>query len=463
MECPTDVIPELPQLAPSSINKQAKSPTKILSAKASDLELLPAAPSSECLTFIKRNTRYTLAKQSKLKNSLLAGVGFLELANAGDFAANVWNQVPVPPYAIALMIIGGTLALGISYFAFKDARLSWRNFLYLRDERRYLRTQKTYYGQDRQIIHSLDSQLNVNFREMGTELVDRIGMDIMMGFGAVAVGVGTFMAIDGANHSVWQASNLLSGYIGNVPCALYGVINIVWSAYVWRRARRHGITGAKELEADTVKRMLKNRVDSVKLHAAVNGIAGAVAGAASIVTATLWWGYVVLAPCIVSSILINYLWRHRIGYDRPFVRRVLRVDGHSLVAELKFVASAQRVLEEESLSRIVSDPKSITSIMELIIKNQLFEDFCIRLLKDPELSVALFGPFNEIVTIDSKSLLIADDLSVCRLLEIAQACFSEMGPTCFKYQERYLLETLGCYLCISEVGTTLGKSSDSAV
>jgi hypothetical protein len=122
-----------------------------------------------------------------LKNSLLASVGLLELANAGDFAANVSNEIPVPTYAAALMAVGGTLALTISLFAFKDAELSQRNILLLRKERRYLRTQIADHAQKTQIARDVDGQLNVNFRELGTELVDRIGMDMIMGLGAVLV------------------------------------------------------------------------------------------------------------------------------------------------------------------------------------------------------------------------------------------------------------------------------------
>lgn len=267
-----------------------------------NLDVPTPAPPSESLAFIRQKGHYNPAKQSKLKNSLLAGVGFLELANAGDFAANVWNQIPVPSYAIALMAIGGTLALAISYFAINDARMSWRNTCLLRNERRYLQTQKASYSQDRQVARDLDCRLDVNFRETGTELVDRIGMDTVMGFGATMVGVGTLMAIGGANHHVYRASNLLSGYIGNAPCMLYGTVNAAWSMYVWRRAHRHSIAGPKELEADAVRQMLKNRTDTVKVHAAMNGVTGVVAGAASLVTATLWFGYVILAPCVISSV-----------------------------------------------------------------------------------------------------------------------------------------------------------------
>ena len=65
----------------------------------------------------KKPHHYRVGIPTRLRNNLLMAVGFLELANAGDFAANVWNQVPPPKYAVALMVVGGTGALSIIYFA----------------------------------------------------------------------------------------------------------------------------------------------------------------------------------------------------------------------------------------------------------------------------------------------------------------------------------------------------------
>jgi hypothetical protein len=280
---------------------------------------------SDCVAFTRRKGRYTLPKAYRPKNSLLAGLRFLELANAGDFAANVWNEILVPGLTTIFMAVGGTLAIGISLFAFSDARLSRRNILLLLEERRCLRTQK---ADQTPIAHDVQSQLDVNFREMGTELVDRMGMDVVMGFGAISIGVGMLMAIGGANYmyNVWYASNFLSGYIGNAPVALYGLVNTIWSAYVWRREHRHGIAGAKELEDDTVKRALNRRIRRFKTHSAINGAVGVIAGGALVVTATLWYGYPILLPCIILSIVRNCAWRHKLGYDRPLIKHRLRVD-----------------------------------------------------------------------------------------------------------------------------------------
>jgi hypothetical protein len=438
--------------------------TETLKVSQTEIDLESAVPTPvsapDCVTVIGKKGHYKLAKQYRLKNSLLAGVGFLELANAGDFAANVWNQTPVPRFAIALMVLGGTLALAISHFAFRDAKLSRRNVLLLQEERRYLQTQKADLSQSAQSSHDLDCQLDVNFREMGTEIVDRIGMDIVMGFGAVVVGTGTFMAIGGTDPVVYQASNLLSGYIGNAPVALYGLVNAGWSAYVWRRAHRHGIAGEKELKADITGQKLQRRIRTVKAHAAINGVTGIVAGAASLVTATMWYGYPVLVVCIISSVLCNYFWRHRIGYDRPLVRQTLKGDKISISEELRFVTTAQQVLDEapsESLVKLGADPNSTASILEFLIKNDLFEDFCIRLLKDTSLSTSLFGALSDELTIDPQMLLRADALDAPRFLEIAQTAVSEMGLIRFQYRERYLLEAFGCYLCSTRVETISEK------
>jgi hypothetical protein len=421
-------------------------------------------PASDWVTLIRHGGGYRPAKPGRLRNSLLAAVGLLELANSGDFAANVWNEIPVPPYAVALMAVGGAVALSLSYFAFKDAKLSWQNIRLLREERYYLQTQKSRHAEDRHTVRNLDACLDVDFREVGTELIDRVAMDLLMGFGAILVGIGTFMAIDGANRRVWHASNLLSGYIGNTPAALYGTVNAAWSTYVWTRAHRHCVAGAKELNAGLVEGLLNRRVRAVKTHALINGTTGVFAGVASLITATRWWGYVILIPCIVSSIYCNYFWRRRIGYERPFVRQMLRMDKISLTRELEFVSSVQQLLKEapsESLQRLASDYKSIASVIEFIVMNDLFEDFCIRLLHDTHLSAALFGISHEDLTIDSRRLLAVDVEYIPRILEIAQTCVSEMGPTYFQYRERYLLETLGCYLSTPEVGpskTTLDCS-----
>ncbi|OCK74455.1 hypothetical protein K432DRAFT_310668 [Lepidopterella palustris CBS 459.81] len=435
--------------------------TKILekSGREGELKSPRLVLASESVAFIKRGARYVPAKQCKLKNSLLAGVGFLELANAGDFAANVWNQLPVPRYVVALMAVGGTLALSLSYFAFKDSKLSWRNLHLLRKERHDLQRQKTQHGpvKDEQIVRDLDTRLDVSFREIGTELIGRIGMDIFMGSGAVVIGIGTFMAIGGANPRVWHASNLLSGYVGNVPLALYALINAAWAVYVWMKAHQHGVAGAKVLHGEVPAALLKRRVRTVQMYAAINGVTSILGGAGSLISATMWWGYMILIVVIISSASCNYIWRRKIAYERPFGRDPIGMTQESLVRELEFVVSVQQILKEtpsKPLHRHVLDPLSITSVVEFILYNDLFEDFCVRLVQDTQLATALFGIPEKDLTIDSQSLSMVDKVYAPRILEIADICIRETGPMLFQYRKRYLLETLGCYMCLSQAGTS---------
>ncbi|RAL12577.1 uncharacterized protein BO97DRAFT_390301 [Aspergillus homomorphus CBS 101889] len=287
---------------------------------------------------------YRILHQPLFRNSLLAGVGYLELANAADFAANVWNEIPVPLHAKILMAIGGPCALCMTLVAARDMYLSAANVRLLRQERAFL-TDSISTGSSGSHGHNTPTitpgnqqspsektaidKLNeykhgVNTREVLTEVIDRILMDLLMGIGALLVGIGTLLAIWGADPTIYRTSNLLSGYVGNGLAAAFGVVNAVWSAYlVWRFQRcwtacsppedGHGL----KLELpSSLKIKLRARFRALRFHALVNGINGLVAGAASMVTATMWYGYVVLVPCIASLIFLNLFWRARLGYDR---------------------------------------------------------------------------------------------------------------------------------------------------
>ncbi len=145
---------------------------------------------NSCMGRRRPRTRYKCLSATSLRNSLLPMAGFLELANAGDFAANVFNEIPVPTFAAALMAVGGVVALAMSVVAVADARLSWRNVVVLREERRCLQELAGRNENDdpeASSIQTLHTYLDVNLFELRTELVDRLAMDVTMGFGAVLV------------------------------------------------------------------------------------------------------------------------------------------------------------------------------------------------------------------------------------------------------------------------------------
>lgn len=416
------------------------------------LGMSKSAPTSVRLEFVRRNGKYYPAKQTRLKNSLLAGVGFLELANAMDFAANVWNSIPVPLFATILMGVGGTVALALSIFAFHDAYLSWHNIRFLQNERRYLKQRRASRSREKRTEQNINVQMDVSFREIGTEIIDRIGMDSLMGVGAVLVAIGTFTAIRGANPIAYLTSNLLTGYIGNAPSALFGAMNAGWSIYIWQRAHRQVVAGARLLNAPVVQALQKQRVNTIKVHAALNGLTGLIAGFAGIVTTTRWWGYPILVPCIISALYCNSVWRRKIGYGRPSMLHTLRVDYNETVEEIRFVLLAQKLLKESpftAFDNLITNTTSMSCVMDFIIMHGFFEDFCLCLLRDTELTTAIFGFAHRELEIESAELLTVKKSLFPRLLEIAEASVRDTGWTRFRDRERFLLETLGCELCLA--------------
>lgn len=436
----------------------------------------------DTLTVVKHGrSKFAPAEQTRLRNSLLGTVGFLELANAGDFAANVWNDVPVPTHAVALMAIGGTFALVMSVFAFRDALLSWPNVCMLREERRRLRRERVErlkdesqkQQQQQQQTRDLDILLDVNWRELGIETINRFGLDLLMGSGAVMIGVGTFIAIGGANKKVWFASNLLSGYVGNAPLALYALINSAWACYICARAGQHRAAAAASLgrkqkqkkqgqgmgEKDhpAVWAAVRRRVRNVQLYAAMTGVASILGGVGSMMTATLWYGYVILIPVIVSSVLCNVWWRHGLGYDRPLFGDddARDVSAASLTSEMEYVALAQDAFRRDPAAaggELGADLGSLESVLTCMVANDLFEDSCLRLLRDKELASGLFPVDRASFTIEAAGLLeAARKQPAGRVLDAANKCVREDGLRRFQSRERYLAEALLTCLYMSHL------------
>lgn len=470
-------------------NPSAPASSEPLPGAADCLEFVKTSPRARCFSLATPQPRFRPARQTRLRNSLLAAVGFLELANAGDFAANVFNQTPVPLHVEVLMAIGGTVAFGMIYFGVADGRLSWQNLRALREERRHLRSQRAACaataegggGDDRvtttnytNMLRTIDCFLDMNTREIGTEMIDRLGMDVLLGVSAFFVSLGTFIAMDGGHvHGLFVTSNLLTGYVGNAPCLIFGITNAAWASYVWARARKQQAAALRYVGGSTrISQMLRNRTSSIQVHASLTGLTCFVSGIAAMITATMWWGYVVLFPCVVTSGLANLFWRRRVGYERPLVaHRVASIDQDIVVEALRYAdASRRRVLYgrrangQDAFTTLVAERGSLLCALDVVRKNNLFEDFCVRLLDDADLArrvrAAQPPPAQQqqqqeqddddgnSPTIDWHQLVASDDQElVQRLLEVARRVINERALQSFVYQERHLLELLGCYMC----------------
>jgi hypothetical protein len=432
-----------PELKTSSISH----PT----ATTSSTSTLTQPPPTVKLT-LKNERPHLSSSTSQYKNSLLASVGYLELANAGDFAANVWNEVPVPTHAKICMGIFGPIALLMTIFAAWDFALSYANVLLLLSERKALRSsQHATTARLEKREKEREGILGVNTRELLTELMDRILMDVLLGAGALLVGTGTIMAIFGDNRTVFEASNLLSGFVGNAPAAVFGVVNAVSSAYlVWRLERRvrafAGAAGHAPL-GERERRRVTARYRMLQWHGAMNGLNGLVAGMASMVTAKMWWGYVVLIPCVGVVIVSNWFWRVRLGYDRPLYTQSLREadggekedeEGGEVAGELAKTIDLQGRLPE------LIDGGTLDSLMDFIVRNEMFDVFCERLLrrwKDHRLFKADVS--TQGIQIAPKDLMAFPEGEQTRMLDECRRFLQDDGIRILVYRERYLLELLG--------------------
>lgn len=94
-------------IGPDDVSRSSTAAAAIAATQSADPTSVPPAGR---LRFVYRDGEWRTERMLCLRNSLLAMVGFLEAANASDFAANVWNQWPAPMFAMVLMGIGGVVA-----------------------------------------------------------------------------------------------------------------------------------------------------------------------------------------------------------------------------------------------------------------------------------------------------------------------------------------------------------------
>ncbi|KAI1864607.1 hypothetical protein JX265_008331 [Neoarthrinium moseri] len=407
-------------------------------------------PGPDQVILIKGRRGWANASGFRLEHNLSWGVGLLELANAGDFAANVWNDVPVPLFAAILMAFGGTLAGMICIFAFADAVKAWHNVCFLRFQHKGIKAEKIRCFAVGQPSGQLAITETITWRELRMETINRWAMDILMGVGAVLISIGTFMAIGGANPEVWLASNILSGYLGNAPIALFGLINAVWQVEVWRVNQAHRTAANKELQGSPCLQMIRRRCFDVQLYSIVNGSAAILGGVGSMLTPTFWWGYVILIPVIIFSFLSNIWYRKRVGYDRPHIDMKLKITTSELVDEFNRATGIRRTLNESPtavLPLLVPQPQKLNDILDFLVDHGLFEAFCVNLVNEPSLAKSLVPATGDIRSRLQRDQLL--ELTVSQQSAAIQAAsdfLSKEGLERFKHRERFLADYLGDHL-----------------
>lgn len=190
------------------------------------------------------------------------------------------------------------------------------------------------------------------------------------------------------------------------------------------------------------------------------------------VTATHWWGYVVLLPCVITSGVVNVFWRLRVGYERPlFAHEITSIDQDAVLEALRYAdACGQRIYQgqrqgKDAFTTLLAEPDSVLCALDFIRKNNLFEDFCLRLMRDPAVAQKLLASSAPTAAAapqasgsETAAPLIewhqfastggaSDDAWTKRVLGVARELINEQALTSIHYQERHLLEVMGCYMC----------------
>ncbi|KAF4445818.1 hypothetical protein F53441_10463 [Fusarium austroafricanum] len=404
-------------------------------------------PGPDNVTLAKKRSNWFCVDNTRLRNNLFAAVGFLELANAGDFAANVWNDIPVPIYAIVFMAIGGTAALVISICAFFDSRKAWCNIKFLRRQKKYLETDKKRLGAESSRSH--DVFIEITTRELRIEIINRWAMDVLMGGGALLISTGTYMAIGGANDKVFLASNILSGYLGNAPIALFGLISSIWAGFVVAKMRSHVKVANKELQGSPTLPLLKQRCFRVNLFFILNGIANVLGGVGSMLTAERWWGYVILIPVIVTSVFCNVWWRHRVGYDRTFISTLPDLNVDNITEALEATTQLRHAIQDGTsmnLEQIFGGPAALSEVLELFVKHDLFEQFSLQLVTNKNVGHLLLKAQDARAQISAASILDIAEEHHPSILSVALIFLKKQGPKHLLHRERFLIEVLGTHL-----------------
>lgn len=387
-------------------------------------------------------------------------IGFIDLANSGDFAANVFNEIPVPIYATVLMVLGGVFALVMSMVAFYDARHSSRNIQLMREERQRLRRAV---GKDEEKVDmagQANALLELNTRDIRTEIFDRAGMELTMGTAAFLVSVGCFLAPGGANTRVFQASNLLSGYIGNSPAAFYGLINALWSIMAWTRAQRHRRNAMSRLQPGSTRDAFMKRNLLVRLHAIASGLSALISGSLGMVTPTHWWPYPVLLVCGIVFFWSTWEYKQKIGYQRAVLSELdeLQVSTHAILQEIKFLDHVKKNHLKKDLavvSTVITSQPVMATYAHLVmnvgtvIRLDLFEQLCIKAVAKEQLLAEFFpadGSEDTGMSLTPQHFFSVGEDNSSLVLQLTQDCLQAVTERDLHLREQYLLEMLGCCL-----------------
>jgi hypothetical protein len=166
-------------------------------------------------------------------------------------------------------------------------------------------------------------------------------------------------------------------------------------------------------------------------------------------TAERWWAYVILIPVIISSIFCNIWWRHRVGYDRPYISNISRMDLELITETLEATSQLRQAIHTSAgnnLEQIFGGMASLREVMELFVKQDLFEQFCLRMVTNKRIGHLVLKAQDTRVQINVASILETSEEHHPNILAAALVFLKKQGPRHMLHRERFLIEILGTYL-----------------
>ncbi len=410
------------------------------------------------LEFDKKKRKWYICQPVKLRNNILYFLGLIELVNILDFPANVWSDDP--PLGLDWVLgIAGVAVFSTIVIVIWDACLSNTNLRCLTSEWDFFDSDCN--EREDKLRRTARTFRHLNRREIGVERVDRIAMEILTGLGAVMVAVGCWVGIKGAEDSVlFVVSDVLTGYAGNFPCCLYGLVNLGWSSYMLARSfRQEKCTISAAPKGSTLQKLISERAWATRWHSCMSLVASVVSSVFSMLTYTKWWAYPVLAACSFLSLWVNIYFRWYVGYDRPCARWVMRTDDRQFVSGLRYSHETYgRLGKAPPFYTLIPQPFRFQDIVDFIADHDLLEDFFIKILRDQPKNrparLLLSQPhLKNITTFNANKLKVwgARDAELESILtDIAIKLINEKAKEWFRYQQRWLVDAFVAYMVVLE-------------
>ncbi|KAF4944633.1 hypothetical protein FSARC_14616 [Fusarium sarcochroum] len=125
------------------------------------------------------------------------------------------------------------------------------------------------------------------------------------------------------------------------------------------------------------------------------------------------------------------------------------MDTDIIVEALESTAQLRHTIRDgagASLEQIFGGLAALEEILQLFVKHDLFEQFCVRLVLNKRVAHLFLGAQDARVQISVASILEISEDHHPEILKVAMAFLKKQGPRHLLHRERFLIEVLGTHL-----------------